>query len=231
MNRQGNTYTFIYSIVLVVVVAALLAVVALSLQPRQYENIENEKRQNILSSVRISSTALESKKLYDKYIVKQFVVNAKGEEIQGVDAFTVDMASEYQKPAAERMLPIFVADIDGSSKYILPVYGKGLWGPIWGYISLNDDKTTVYGTLFDHKGETPGLGAEITTAEFSGQFQNKTVSENSRITGIQVKKGTNNTGIHEVDGISGGTITSQAVEKMLKSYLKYYEPFLNNKIQ
>ena len=228
MNKQGNTYTFLYSIVLVVVVAALLAIVALSLQPAQNRNIENEKRQNILRSVNISSTPEDSKALFDKYIVKQFIVNSKGEEIAG-DAFTVDLSKQAKKPCEEKLLPVFVANIDGATKYILPIYGNGLWGPLWGYISLNEDKNTVYGTVFDHKSETPGLGAEITTPQFQTQFEGKMIFDNSQLVSILVKKGGGATGAHEVDAISGGTITSKGVETMIKNYLTCYESFLKNK--
>ena len=253
MNKQGNTYTFIYSIVLVVVVAAILAIVSLSLKPYQDENIENEKRQNILSSVNVSSTPETSAELFNKIIKKQFILNYKGEAIEG-DAFGVDIPTEGKKlqkalknqelqqalkdgrflsetikddkTLADVKFPVFVADIDGATKYILPVYGVGLWGPVWGYLSLNDDKNTVYGVLFDHKGETPGLGAEITQPFFQKQFTGKTVFDNSTLKAITVKKGGNATGAHEVDAISGGTITSKAVETMIADYLKCYEQFL-----
>ena len=180
-----------YSIVLVVVVAALLAVVSLSLQPAQTKNKENEKRQNILSAIHITSTPEASATEFEKYIKEQYIVNSKGEEKEG-NAFSIDIAGEYAKPVEQRQLPIFVAEVDGSKKYILPVYGTGLWGAIWGYIALNEDKSTVYGAFFDHAGETAN-------------------------------------GNHEVDGISGGTITSKAVETMIKNYLTYYEPFLKEK--
>ncbi|MDR0982283.1 MAG: NADH:ubiquinone reductase (Na(+)-transporting) subunit C [Culturomica sp.] len=226
MNRQGNLYTFIYSIVLVVLVAALLSIIAMWLQPTQNENIENEKRQKILSSINISSTREESKALFEKYIINQFVVNSKGDTIKDENAFTLDLAVEAQKPCEEKLMPVFVANIDGAVKYILPVYGKGLWGPIWGYISMNEDKNSIYGAVFDHKGETPGLGAEIATPAFSNQFDGKTVFENGEMVAIEVEKGHGHTGTHEVDGISGGTITSKGVENMLKTYLNCYESFL-----
>ena len=228
MNKQGNTYTFLYSVVLVVVVAALLAIVALSLQPAQNRNIENEKRQNILRSVNIASTAADSKELFEKYIVKQFVVNSKGEEVAG-DAFTIDLAQQAKKACDEKLLPVFVANIDGNTKYILPLYGKGLWGPVWGYIALNEDKNTIFGTVFDHKSETPGLGAEITDGKFQNQFNGKMIFDGSKMVSILVKKGGGATGAHEVDAISGGTITSKGVENMIKSYLTCYESFLKNK--
>lgn len=228
MNKQGNTYTFIYAVVLVVIVAALLAVVALWLQPQQNENVENEKRQNILSAVKIEASAGESKQLFEKYIVEQFVVNSQGEKTEG-DAFRIDMAQETKKNCEERRLPVFVAQTEQGIKYILPLYGAGLWGPLWGYLSLDEDKNTVYGAVFDHKGETPGLGAEIATTPFGDQFAGKTIFDNDRLTAILIKKGGNASGPHEVDAISGGTITSQGVEAMIKSYLSCYESFLKQK--
>ncbi|MDR1756550.1 MAG: NADH:ubiquinone reductase (Na(+)-transporting) subunit C [Culturomica sp.] len=228
MNRQGNTYTFIYAVVLVVIVAALLAVVSLWLQPQQNENVENEKRRNILSAVKIEASAETSKELFDKYIIEQFAVNSKGEKITG-DAFRTDMAQEFKKSCEERLLPVFVAQTDNGVKYILPLYGTGLWGPLWGYLSLDEDKNTVYGAVFAHKGETPGLGAEITTAPFSDQFVGKTIFDNEQLISILIKKGGNASGPHEVDAISGGTITSKGVEAMIRSYLSCYESFLKQK--
>ena len=226
MNNQGNTYTFLYSVVLVVVVAALLSIVSLSLQPRQNENRQNEKRQNILSAIHISSTAANSAELFDKYIKEQFIINSKGDRIEG-KAFDVNIEKQYNLPVEKRELPVFVANVDGATKYILPIYGAGLWGPIWGYISLDDNKDTVYGTFFDHQGETPGLGAEITTPEFNKEFRNKQIFSGNQLVGILVVKGGNASGANEVDAISGGTITSKGVETMIKNYLTYYEPFLN----
>ncbi|MDE6452131.1 MAG: NADH:ubiquinone reductase (Na(+)-transporting) subunit C, partial [Odoribacter sp.] len=188
MNKQGNTYTFLYSVVLVIVVAALLSVISLSLQPRQNENRENEKRQNILSAIHVSSTADNSAELFGKYIKEQFIVNAKGEKVEG-NAFNVNIQEQYGQPEDKRALPVFVAEVNGSTKYILPIYGAGLWGPIWGYISLDENKDTIFGTFFDHQGETPGLGAEITTPKFNGQFRNKQIFSGNTLVGIKVLKG------------------------------------------
>ena len=144
-------------------------------------------------------------------------------------AFDVNIEQQYKQPLANRELPVFVADVDGATKYILPIYGAGLWGPIWGYISLDDNKDTIYGTFFDHQGETPGLGAEITTPAFNNQFQNKQIFSGNQLVGILVVKGGNASGANEVDAISGGTITSKGVETMIKNYLTYYEPFLKQR--
>lgn len=228
MNKQGNTYTFLYSVVLVIIVAALLSIVSLSLQPRQNENRQNEKRQNILSAIHIPSTADNSAELFQRYIKEQFIINTKGERIQG-NAFNVDIAKQFKLSADKRELPVFVAEVDGAVKYILPIYGAGLWGPVWGYLSLNENKETIYGTFFDHQGETPGLGAEITTPHFNEQFKNKEIFSGDLLTSIRILKGGNATGPNEVDAISGGTITSRGVETMLKNYLSYYEPFLKQR--
>ena len=225
MNKQGNTYTFLYSVVLVVVVAALLSIVSLSLQPRQNENRQNEKRQNILSAIHISSTAANSAELFDKYIKEQFIINSKGDRIEG-KAFDVNIEKQYNLPVEKRELPVFVANVDGATKYILPIYGAGLWGPIWGYISLDDNKDTVYGTYFSHASETPGLGAEIATEHFQNEFVGKKTLEDGSIALGVVKNGKVEKPDYQVDGISGGTITSVGVDAMLKSCLNSYLSFL-----
>ena len=225
MNKQGNTYTFLYSVVLVVVVAALLSIVSLSLQPRQNENRQNEKRQNILSAIHISSTAANSAELFDKYIKEQFIINSKGDRIEG-KAFDVNIEKQYNLPVEKRELPVFVANVDGATKYILPIYGAGLWGPIWGYISLDDNKDTVYGTYFSHASETPGLGAEIATEHFQNEFVGKKTLEDGSIALGVVKNGKVEKPEYQVDGISGGTITSVGVDAMLKACLGSYMSFL-----
>ena len=225
MNKQGNTYTFLYSVVLVVVVAALLSIVSLSLQPRQNENRQNEKRQNILSAIHISSTAANSAELFDKYIKEQFIINSKGDRIEG-KAFDVNIEKQYNLPVEKRELPVFVANVDGATKYILPIYGAGLWGPIWGYISLDDNKDTVYGTYFSHASETPGLGAEIATEHFQNEFVGKKTLEDGSIALGVVKNGKVEKPDYQVDGISGGTITSVGVDAMLKACLGSYMSFL-----
>lgn len=120
-------------------------------------------------------------------------MNDKGQRIEG-NAFNVDIKEQYNVAADKREFPVFVADVDGATKYILPIYGAGLWGPIWGYISLDADKSTIYGTFFDHQGETPGLGAEITTPAFNNQFQNKQIFSGEELVSILVIKGGNATG-------------------------------------
>lgn len=228
MKNFSNTYIFIFSAVMVVLVALLLSTAAMNLKPYQNKNIEVEKKQNILASVKISSTPENAVELYAKYITSSFVVNNNGEKVDGLDAFTLDIKNEQSKPASERKLPVFIAALEnGSNAYVTPLRGKGLWGPIWGYMSFLPDMNTVYGAVFDHQGETPGLGAEIATKNFQQPFEGKQIFENSdQFVSIKVHKGGAKEGdIHGVDAISGGTITSKGLEAMLDSCLVLYKPF------
>ncbi len=247
MNKNSNTYTFIYASILVIIVAAALATTALVLKKPQEKNIEIEKKLNILASVGKDAGANEAKSkndfvenTYNKYIIDSFIVNGNGEKQEG-DAFRIDMAEEYNKIKtivtagenekealrAELQLPVFVCKEDnGEVKYIIPVRGVGLWGPVWGYLSLNSDFNTIFGATFDHKGETPGLGAEISTKAFSSQFIGKQIFEGETLTSVQVVKGGAPKGdLHAVDAISGGTITSNGVNAMLHDCLEQYKKF------
>ncbi len=229
MDRNSNKYTFIYAIVMVIVVATILTVIAVSLQPFQRRNVELEKKKNILAAFNVESTSGNVESLYDKFIVETFVVDVNGEKIDGVDAFNVNLKDELKKESADQQWPVYLVKIDkGEMKYIFPLYGKGLWGPIWGYIALNDDLTQVYGVYFDHKSETPGLGAEISTSEFQNQFKGKMIfNDNHEFVSIDVIKTDASQNNYAVDAISGGTITSYGLRDMLdtclSAYLKYIE--------
>jgi len=229
MKNFSNTYIFIFSIIMVVLVALLLSLAALQLKPFQDKNIEVEKKQNILASIRIKSTVTDAVDLYSKYITDSYVLNNKGEKQEGIDAFTVELKNELGKPASGRLLPVFVGTLDDQTKaFIVPLRGKGLWGPIWGYISLQPDMNTIYGTIFDHQGETPGLGAEISTEWFQKPFLGKTIfNDTINFVSVKVLKGgAKKDDPHAVDAISGGTITSKALEAMLDSCLIQYKPYL-----
>lgn len=227
MNTQSNTYTFIYASVMVIVVAAVLSFAALQLKPLQNKNKEIEKKQYILKSVNIASTPENAENLYKQMIVESYVVNTKGEKVEG-DAFTVDMTKETALAPEKRKLPVYIfQNNEGEQKIIIPVRGKGLWGPIWGYLSLNQDHSSIYGAIFDHKGETPGLGAEISKEFFQKPFKGKKIfDESGKFTSIQVVKGSAGDNIHGVDAISGGTITSKGVEAMLDDCLRGYQVYL-----
>lgn len=225
MNVNSNAYTFGFAAAMVIVVAASLSYIATTLKPMQDKNVELEKMQNILNSIQIDVTREEAAETYDQYIVKEMVVS-NSQSIDGIDAFNVDMAKQIRLGNSERNAPLYVAEKEGSTYYIIPLRGAGLWGPIWGYISLEEDLNTVYGAVFDHKAETPGLGAEIKMPIFSDQFKGKKIlDENGNFLGIDVRKGDADSQ-YEVDGISGGTITSDGVELMIYDCLESYFPFL-----
>ena len=227
-GKNSNAYIIFYSTVMVVIVAAVLAFASLSLSSRQQENIEAEKKSDLLKAIGVP---VEKVAEFNKYITSSFCINEKGETLEGVDAFSVllSLKEEYEKPAAERQLPLFVGNTDGKVSYIIPVYGSGLWGPIWGYIALENDWTTVSGVVFNHKGETPGLGAEITTAGFQRQFVGKTIYNEGKLVGIKVLKGAGASegNPNAVDAISGGTITSRGVETMIINCLEGYSKYID----
>ncbi|MBN1108759.1 MAG: NADH:ubiquinone reductase (Na(+)-transporting) subunit C [Bacteroidales bacterium] len=233
MKHFSNRYIFIFSTVMVVIVATLLSLAATLLQPAQARNLEIEKKKSMLESIGIQADRENSVELYAKHITESFVINSGGQNIEGVDAFSVVLKNEQRKPAEEQYLPVFRAvSQSGEQVIILPVEGKGLWGPIFGYVSIKSDMNTIYGVTFDHKGETPGLGAEINTSWFEEMFIGKKLFDNDSFTSVIVHKGGADEGdIHGVDAISGGTITSKGLENMLYDcIIKYSDYLLKNRI-
>jgi len=213
---------------MVVVVAALLSLAATLLQPAQARNLEIEKKKSMLESILIPATRENTVELYSRYIKESFILNSKGEVVEGTDPFTVVLRAEQKKSPEQQALPVFKAVTDdGEPLTILPVEGKGLWGPINGYVSLRKDMNTIYGVTFDHKSETPGLGAEINTTPFESMFREKKLYDNQTFVSIKVLKGGADQGdIHGVDAISGGTITSKGLEKMLFDGISKYDDYL-----
>lgn len=241
MNKNNNAYIIIYASVMIIIVAVLLSVASMALSGRQKDNIAVEKQGAILSAIGLGGDADKVKdktkyiqEEYRKYIVESYVVNGEGNVVEGVDAFSLldNLKAQFAAPAADMQLPVFVAKLDnGTELNVLSLYGAGLWGPIWGYIALEGDWNTIYGAVYDHQGETPGLGAEIATPVFEHQFDGKTIFENGQFTSIAVLKGAgasagNN---HAVDAISGGTLTSRGVEAMLRDCLSAYMPLIEKK--
>lgn len=218
MNRDSNVYTVVYASVMVLLVAIVLAFTSQSLRSFQKENEDNDKRQQILRSINVSVPASEAKAKYNELIKEAFLVNENGQKVEG-DAFT----------ATPEQHPVYVANVDGKTKYIMALSGAGLWGPLWGYLSVDSDGNTVYGTDFSHQGETPGLGAEIAKPAFSNEFKGKKLFMDGTFKSIAVvKPGKSAAGQDYVDGISGGTITSQGVDHMLSSSLSGYVKFLTS---
>lgn len=231
MNKQSNAYTLIYIIVMVVVVGAALAFTSISLKGRQQANADADKMRQILASVNIYPASDSIIADYNKYVTAAYAVDAEGHRIEGVDAFSINVAREVKEPQDKRELPVYECELPGGArKYILPLYGAGLWGPIWGYVSLDADGSTLYGAYFAHQGETPGLGAEIEKPAFSGQFAGKELFKGMEFLPVAVvKAGQKPQGNEDyVDGVSGGTITSKGVGEMLDNCLKPYAKYLES---
>lgn len=219
-NVNSNVYIVIYSVVMVVVVAVLLAVTSLSLQERQAANALNEKKQQIVKA--LGEDPLTAS--YDAVVAESALLDKNGNTISGKsDAEIFEALNDLTASFAAGEFPIFKA---ANGSVVIPVYGAGLWGPIWGYIALEPDMTTVKGIVMDHSGETPGLGAEITTDKVQSSFVGKTIFEGNNFVSVTMRKGgaTNN---HEVDAISGGTKTCDGVNAMLHSGLSNYLTYLN----
>lgn len=228
MNTNSNSYTIIYASVMVVIVAFLLAFVNSSLKETQTKNIELDTKKQILTSLNASAEDLkDAEAAFAKYQMKDMLLQADGTLSEYTEK---KFPTSFEKEAKENnRLHVFVANVNGETKYVFPVYGAGLWGAIWGYVALNNDKDTVYGVYFSHASETPGLGAEIASAAFQEQFPGKKTIENGEVALGVVKNGKVEKAEYQVDGISGGTITSVGVNDMLKHCLTEYKSFLTSK--
>jgi Na+-transporting NADH:ubiquinone oxidoreductase subunit C len=220
-----------YAAALSILTAVILAVAAEGLKPLQNENIALDTRSNILKAVRLDyDDRARINQTYESSI-EEMVVNTTGEVVEE-DPAAIELKDQITKAPAERKLPLYIYTGEGNKKYyIIPVRGTGLWGPIWGYVSLENDFNTVYGAYFDHKGETPGLGAEIAEKPFQEQFQGKEImSDEGEFVSVNVIKSASKSALdkeHRVDAISGGTITSNGTDEMLKNclapYVAYFE--------
>ncbi len=230
MNTNSNSYTLIYATVMVVIVALTLAFVSGALKDTQNKNVKVDKKKQILSSLLIDTKDQDAEALYTKYITTALTINSNAEIISDNkdEAFDIDVNKELAKKLEERKLPIYVANVDGKVKYIIPLRGTGLWGPIWGYIALNEDKSTIFGANFSHASETPGLGAEISLPAFQSEFIGKSIlnDKNEFVSIAVMKAGQTTDKQDQIDGISGGTITSKGVEKMLLNCIGQYEKYL-----
>ncbi len=229
MNRNSNAYTFLFAIILVVVVASLLAFVSERTKDKRAMNVKLEKMQNILSTIGVDVSREEAGKVFTKYVKQQLSLNADGSVDAGIKAFDIKLNHELKKPVNEQRFPIYITEKDGKTNYVVPLHGAGLWDAIWGYISLADDENTIIGASFDHAGETPGLGAEINQSWFEDQFIGEQIMEGSKFVSVKVVKGgTPTSDKHGVDGISGGTITSDGLSLMIEERLQRYLAYFKN---
>ena len=224
MNINSNKYTYIFAVVMVVLVAALLSITATSLKPLQDKNVELEKKSDILASIGIKGENSDS--LFALYIKEQLVIQDGQVVESAISPFDIDMAKAVAMSAATREVPLYKAEVGDETFYVIPLRGKGLWGPIWGFFALKGDGNTILGATFGHSKETPGLGAEIATPIFQDQFPGKVLFTDQYM-GIEVRKG-NASGDQQVDGISGGTITSVGVQSMISDCLAPYKAYLKS---
>ena len=232
MDRDSNLYTFLFATLMVLVVATVLAYTSQSLKGLQNENIRKEKMQNILSTIGINVTRDESEQLYKEYIIEELALKIDGSVNSKINPFSdIVLAKEIKKDYKDQHFPLYIAEIDSEKYYIIELRGVGLWDAIWGYMSLKNDLKTIKGVSFDHKGETAGLGAEITKDWFKEMFVDEKVFDDmGELTGITVLKGNNDPNNqdkedHEVDAISGSTITGDGVTNMIKERLNNYLPY------
>ena len=243
-NTDSNKYTILFAIGMVVVVGSLLAFTASSLKPNIVENERMEKQQNILYAMGVNENGatdivfVGTDKVADefsKYIAKQLIVDASGNAVENNEDYLIDVKKEQAKAknGQKRDLPLFVGQKAGQTYYIAPIRGKGLWDAIWGYVAM-DENMVIQGAYFDHKGETPGLGANIKQRYFMDDFNGeKLLTASGEFKGITVAKGNNDPknlikDDYEVDALAGATITGDGVSAMIKSDLKLYLPFFKN---
>lgn len=229
IDKNSNAYTFGFAILMVIVVGSLLAVASQGLKTRQEKNATDKKMMSILSAINIDATRENAQEMYNKYVIDSKIISGKD---LSANAFDVDIKKEFRDKnisVSDRNYPLYICEKDGDKYYIIPVVGTGLWGPIWGFVALESDFKTIYGANFDHKSETPGLGAEIKYASYSDQYTGETISDTTgSFQPIIVVKDGSGSGINsKVDGITGGTITSKGVEEMttrtLEVYVNYFK--------
>lgn len=258
IDKNSTVFTFTFAVVMVVVVGAALAFTSLSLKDLQNANKADKKMMDILGAVRVKAERDNAEELFQKYVEERISIDFEGNVVNTAsgaintqdkdDPFNIDVRKDYKsnikrivkvnkgnpEAIAEEMkklglsFPLYKCNVDGKITYVVPVVGTGLWGPIWGYVSLEEDYKTIYGATFDHKGETPGLGAEIKQKPFYSQFEGKELNKGSEKLIEVVKAGIPATN-YRVDGITGGTITSKGVEEMINRTFEIYDRYFQTK--
>jgi len=245
INKNGTGYTFLFSIVMVVIVGTALAYTSLSLKPLQKKNAADKKMVDILGAIGVTTTRENAETDFPTYVIERLSIDSEGnvlnsstgqvDHADSSDPFNLDVKKDYRskKPASELSFPLYICENEGEKIYVIPVVGSGLWGPIWGFVALESDMNSIYGAKFDHKQETPGLGAEIKDDFFSDKFNGKQLRNSSPY--FTIEKGGRDTDIHSVDGITGGTITSvgvgEMIDRTISIYQRYFESVTNSSKQ
>ena len=236
MNTNNNLYTVVYSAIIVIVVAAILAWVSMALKPKQDANIKAETISQMLTAAQFSTKEDLAKisndqvlEEYSKVIKEAFVVDAQGQKVRDLDLATRELADGLKaqntnlKKGAAVELPVYIFNKDGKDVTVVPVYGAGLWGPVWGYVAFDEDLKTILGAYFDHESETPGLGAKIKDdPSFRAQFEGKT-ADFAADPVFAIRK--NAAGSNEVDAITGATMTSKGLGEAIGKWFEAYKPY------
>lgn len=238
INTEKNSYTIVFAVVMVVIVGSMLAFVSSTLKEQISTNERFEKMQNILYAMGVNNNdessvvfipTSEVQAQFDTYITQQLVIQ-DGQVNEDPEAYLIDLKRE--EASDNPRLPLFIGEKDGKKFYIVPMRGKGLWDAIWGFVSVDDQKI-IQGAYFDHKGETPGLGANIKMRYFMDDFIGESIESNGAIVGVAVAKG-NNDPVNEdkydneVDALAGATITGNGLSAMLSTSFSKYESFFNS---
>jgi Na+-transporting NADH:ubiquinone oxidoreductase subunit C len=239
--QRSNTYVILFSLALTVILGGLLSLASEGLRPAQKKAEEFAKKRQILSAVQDIKILPDIVAEYNKRI-SSYIVNADGEPVEVNDnagkplkAEDIDIEKEFKKPAEERLYPVYKYHLEGNpdqiEAYILALYGKGLWNDIWGYIALETDMNTVAGIVFDHKGETAGLGSRITEQGVQERYKGKKIFDaGGEIASVNMLKSENNKQSvlddHNINGLSGATITAKGINNMLIDYLNCYLPLI-----
>jgi len=234
--RQSNTYIILYAAAVTIVCGGLLAFASVSLKERQDANVAMEKKTDILSSVMTLKEGDDINSLYETQ-VKGFVLDFTGNIKEGIAPDQVDLAKEYKKVAADRLLPVYEfrskSDPNKVEYAVMPVYGYGLWNTISGFVAVKADFATIQGVKFQHVGETPGLGARIASDEIQERYKGKMIFDKGMLVSVMMQKGEGHdyaNDPHKVDGMSGATLTGKGVNNMLKDYLACYEAYLKKNV-
>jgi Na+-transporting NADH:ubiquinone oxidoreductase subunit C len=247
VQQQSNLYVIVFSAIITIVLGGLLAMANQMLKPRQQRSIELDTKGKILGAV-IDLKGLKGDEILDKYnkCIQGIVVDINGDIVEStaegapISANDVDVAKNYKVPPEDRLYPVFKFHEEGSPEevqaYIIPVYGKGLWGSIWGYMAMDLDLNTIKGAVFDHESETPGLGARITENAVQERYEGKKIyDESGKLLSVDMLKGENNAASalddHHIDGLSGATITAKGLNAMLMSYFEYYSAYFQKTVK
>ncbi len=239
--QRSNTYIVIFSLALTIVLGGLLSLASEGLKPIQKRAEELSTKRQILRAVMEIGPDADVLNIFDNRIT--FVaINARGEEVETneegetLDPVKLDVAREFKKDPSERIYPVFKyhdpGDEENIKAYIFALYGNGLWDNIWGYIALQPDMDTIEGAVFDHASETPGLGARITDEAIQNRYKGKKVfNDEGELIGVDMLKSENNPAEaldeHNINGLSGATITAKGVNRMIENYLGYYLPYID----